>query len=230
MSEIADNLARVRERIEAAAARVGRDPEKIKLVAVSKGQSLERIEQAVAAGVEILGENFVQEARRKILKLKGNASWHFVGHLQTNKAKYAVELFDLIHSIDSIKLAQEVDRVGGKQGRRVPVLVQVNISGEQSKFGVERDQAMTLIKETAARENLKLVGLMTIPPLSDDPEKSRPFYTSLRKFGEEVAGTGVPGLELTELSMGMSADYHVAVEEGATLVRVGTAIFGPRGR
>ncbi len=226
MPDIADNLARVRERIELAAARVGRDPKEIKLVAVSKGQSLERIEQAVAAGVEILAENFVQEARPKILKLRGKVSWHFVGHLQTNKAKYALELFDLIQSIDSIKLAQEVNRQGGKQGREVPVLVQVNISGERTKFGVERGQALALIKETAAMKNLKLVGLMTIPPLSDDPENSRPYYLSLRKFKEEVAGAGIP---ILELSMGMSADFEVAVEEGATLVRVGTAIFGPRG-
>ena len=226
MPDIADNLARVRERIELAAARVGRDPKEIKLVAVSKGQSLERIEQAVAAGVEILAENFVQEARPKILRLRGKVSWHFVGHLQTNKAKYAVELFDLIQSIDSIKLAQEVNRQGGKQGREVPVLVQVNISGERTKFGVERGQALALIKETPTMKNLKLLGLMTIPPLSDDLENSRPYYVSLRKFKEEVAGAGIP---IVELSMGMSADFEVAVEEGATLVRVGTAIFGPRG-
>ena len=237
MGQIADNLLKVRERMEAAALRSGRDPKDIILVAVSKGQGLEKIEEAVAAGVEVLGENFVQEAKAKIealrssgqaLKLK--ASWHFVGHLQTNKAKQAVELFGLIHSVDSIKLARELARQAEKLGKRMPVLIQVNISQEATKFGVEKDEAVELIKEAAGLKGLEVQGLMTIGPLFDEPEMSRPYYVALRHLRDEMAASGLVKADLKYLSMGMSLDYQVAIEEGANLVRVGTAIFGPRGQ
>lgn len=240
MGQIADNLLKVRERIEAAALRSGRDPKDIILVAVSKGQGLEKIEEAIAAGVQVLGENFVQEAKAKIeaLRSSGQAlnpdiigtAWHFVGHLQTNKAKQAVELFDLIHSVDSVKLARELARQAEKLGKRMPVLIQVNISQEATKFGVEKDEALVLIKEAAQLANLEVQGLMTIGPLFDEPEMSRPYYVALRHLRDEMAASGLVKADFKYLSMGMSLDYQVAIEEGANLVRVGTAIFGPRGQ
>jgi pyridoxal phosphate enzyme (YggS family) len=228
MSEISDNLARVRERIETAARRCGRDPLKVRLVAVSKTVLAERVCQAIEAGVKILGENYVQEAQKKIEVLGHNVAWHFIGHLQTNKAKVAVRLFDLIHSVDSLNLAQELNRQAQDQGKVLPVLLQVNLSGETQKFGAQEREIFQVAEKLSGMEGLLVKGLMTMPPYFEDPEASRPYYVELRKLSERLAQQKLARILIEELSMGMSNDFEVAVEEGATLVRVGTAIFGPR--
>ncbi len=225
MSTIRENLLRVRERIDKAARKAGRDPEEIHLVAVSKTVEPARIKEAIEAGVSILGENYVQEAQKKIEVIGKGVSWHFIGHLQSNKAKYAVKLFDMIHSLDSPSLAEELNRRAEKEGRTMEVMIEVNLSGEITKFGTEEEKAIDLAKRLLSLKNLSLVGLMTMPPYFEDPELSRPYYIQLRGLKERMAKEGIP---LKELSMGMSNDFEVAIEEGATYVRVGTAIFGER--
>lgn len=228
MSEISENLARVREGIETAALRCGRDLLKVRLVAVIKTVEAERVRQAISAGVKILGENYVQEAQKKIEILGHNVAWHFIGHLQTNKAKAAVHLFDLIHSVDSLNLAKELNKQAQQQGKVLPVLLQVNLSGETTKFGAREKEIFQVIEELSAMEGLLVKGLMTMPPYFEDPEASRPYYVELRKLGERLAQQKLSRISIEELSMGMSNDFEVAIEEGATLVRVGTAIFGAR--
>ncbi|MDI7258788.1 MAG: YggS family pyridoxal phosphate-dependent enzyme [Thermodesulfobacteriota bacterium] len=225
MLTIKENLLRVIERIEKAARKVGRDPGEIKLVAVSKTVETPRVREAIEAGALILGENYVQEAQKKIEEIGRSVSWHFVGHLQSNKARYAVRLFDMIHSLDSIELSEELNRRAEKEGRIIKVMIEVNLSGETTKFGTEEEKAFVLARKVLNLSHLSLEGLMTMPPYFDDPELSRPYYVRLRQMKEKMAGEGIP---LKELSMGMSNDFEVAIEEGATYVRVGTAIFGPR--
>jgi pyridoxal phosphate enzyme (YggS family) len=225
---ISGNIKAVQDRIAVAAKRAGRDPNSVRLVTVTKTADHDRIRQAVAAGAAILGENRVQEAKEKIEALGTIASWHLIGHLQTNKAKYAVKLFDLIHSVDNIELAKELDRQAGKIGKKQNVLIEVNIAGEASKAGMAVREAPALAREIARLKNLSLQGIMTMPPFSDDPEDSRPYFRVLRELADAIAKENIPGLFMRELSMGMSGDYEVAIEEGATLVRVGTAIFGER--
>jgi pyridoxal phosphate enzyme (YggS family) len=228
MTEIGENLARVRERIEAAARRSGRAPERVRLVAVSKTVGPQRVRQAIEAGAKILGENYVQEAQKKIEVLGHEVAWHFIGHLQTNKAKAAAGLFDCIHSVDSANLAQELGRRAKLRGKVLPVLLQVNMGGETTKFGAQEKETFLLAEKLAVTEGIEVKGLMTLPPFFEDPEASRPYFMELRKLGERLAEQKIPGISMEELSMGMSNDFEVAVEEGATLVRVGTAIFGPR--
>jgi len=225
MSTIRENYLNVMQRIEKASQRAGRDPKEVKLVAVSKTVEVERIREAIDAGVSILGENYVQEARKKIEEIGRQVEWHFIGHLQTNKAKYAVRLFDLIHSVDSLPLAEELDRRAQKENQIIKVMIEVNLSGEASKFGTQEEKAFELAKEICRMKNLSLVGLMTMPPYFDSPELSRPYFIQLRQLKERLEKEGSP---LKELSMGMSNDFEIAIEEGATYVRVGTAIFGPR--
>lgn len=209
-----------------AAARVGRDIEDIKLVAVTKTVPVEAIREAIEAGATIFGENYVQEARRKIEAIGADGvKWHLIGHLQTNKAKYAVRLFDLIHSVDSSEVARELNKRGEMAGRRVNCLIEVNLSGEGTKFGVSREQALPLAHELSGLAHLHLQGLMTMPPYAEEAEASRPYFASLRELKEEIERDGIP---LPELSMGMSQDFAVAIEEGATIIRVGRAIFGER--
>jgi pyridoxal phosphate enzyme (YggS family) len=228
MPAIAENLARVRERIEAASRRSGRDPERVRLVAVSKTVDPERVRQAIEAGAKILGENYVQEAQKKIEVLGHEVAWHFIGHLQTNKAKAAAGLFDCIHSVDSANLAQELGRRAKLREKVLPVLLQVNVSGEVTKFGAQEKETFLLAEKLSAMEGIEVKGLMTMPPFFEDPEASRPYFVELRKLSERLAQQEIPRISMEELSMGMSNDFEVAVEEGATLVRVGTAIFGPR--
>ena len=213
------------ERIEKAARRVGRDPKEVKLVAVSKTVEAARIKEAIEAGVSILGENYVQEAQKKIEEIGRPVSWHFIGHLQSNKAKYAVRLFDVVHSIDSLHLAEELNRRAEQVNRVIKVLMEVNLSGEATKFGAEEEKILGIAHKILSLNSLSLEGLMTMPPYFDNPEKSRPYYVKLRELKEKIAKDGIP---VKELSMGMSNDFEVAIEEGATYVRVGTAIFGPR--
>jgi pyridoxal phosphate enzyme (YggS family) len=220
MHEIRDNLERVRERIARAAERAGRRAESVLLIGVSKTVEVARIREAVAAGLPALGENRVQEARAKIAELGRPVPWHLVGQLQTNKAKDAVELFDVIHSLDRLELAQELHKRALQRGRPVEVLVQVNLAGEAQKGGVAPESLGELLEAVATLDHVRVRGLMAIPPETPDPEDTRVWFRTLRKLGERVA--------LPELSIGMSADFEVAIEEGATMVRVGTAIFGAR--
>jgi len=226
MGEIEKNLSRVRERIEHAAAKIGRDPRGIKLVAVTKTVTVQSIREAVAAGAMIFGENYVQEARTKIEEIgKSGIQWHFIGHLQTNKAAHAVRLFDLIHAVDSLTLARELDKRAGAASKTIDCLIEVNLSQEASKFGISKERTPELAHALKDLKNISLKGLMTMPPYADDPEAARPYFIALRELREEIAGSGTP---LPELSMGMSTDFEKAIEEGATIVRVGRAIFGER--
>jgi len=225
MSEIRENYIRVMERIEKAARRVGRDQKEVKLVAVSKTVEVDRIKEAIEAGVSILGENYVQEAQKKIEEIGRLVAWHFIGHLQSNKAKYAVRLFDMIHSIDSLALAEELNRRAEQVGQVAKVMIEVNISGEATKFGTDEEKVFSIVRRILNLGHLSLEGLMTMPPYFDLPEMSRPYYNKLRELKERMVREGIP---LKELSMGMSNDFEIAIEEGATYVRVGTAIFGER--
>jgi PLP dependent protein len=225
MSHIRENFLRVMERIEKAARRVGRDPREIKLVAVSKTVESGRIREAIEAGISILGENYVQEAQKKIEEIGRPVAWHFIGHLQSNKAKYAFRLFDMIHSLDSFPLAEELNRRAEQVDHFIKVMIEVNLSREATKFGADEVRVMNLAKGILNLRHLSLEGLMTMPPYFDSPEMSRPYYIELRELKEKVVREGIP---MKELSMGMSNDFEIAIEEGATYVRVGTAIFGPR--
>ena len=225
MSQIKENLQRVMGRIEKAARRVGRDPKEIKLVAVSKTVDAARIKEAIEAGASILGENYVQEAQKKIEEIGKPVAWHFIGHLQSNKAKYAVHLFDMIHSVDSLLLAQELNKRAEQADLVMKVLIEVNISGEATKFGADEEKVFSIVRGIVKLGHLSLEGLITMPPYFDLPEMSRPYYTKLRELKERMVKEGIP---MKELSMGMSNDFEIAIEEGATYVRVGTAIFGER--
>jgi len=220
MTDIRANLDRVRERIARAAERTGRHTSDVLLVGVSKTVDVARIRQAIEAGVPALGENRVQEAREKVSEIGRPVPWHLVGHLQTNKVRDALELFDVIHSLDRLDLAKELDKRARARGRAVDALVEVNIAGEASKGGVGPDGLGELLDAVAALSSVRLRGLMAIPPEAKEPDESRVWFRALRKLGERHG--------FAELSMGMSGDFEVAIEEGATLVRVGTAIFGPR--
>lgn len=228
MSLIAENLARVRARIAAAARRVGRNPEAVGLVAVSKTVGLERLKEAAAAGQRRFGENYLQEARSKITALGPEMEWHFIGHLQSNKARAAVELFHLIHSVDRLRLAEALDQAAARVGKVQDVLLQVNLAGEASKSGAAPAAAPKLLEAISRQPHLRVVGLMTMPPWLPDPEEVRPFFRALRVLRDRLAALGLVESTLPELSMGMTGDFEAAVEEGATLVRVGTAIFGAR--
>lgn len=225
---IGDNIANIRKNIAAAAAKAGRDPSGIKLMAVSKTVDDQRITEAIAAGIDMVGENYVQEAKRKIELMGHPVEWHFIGHLQTNKAKYAVRLFDMIHSVDRLELAQELDRRANALESRMSVLMEVNVSGEASKSGVPLRDAMELLKRIGQFRNLAVKGLMTMPPWFDDPEDARPYFRALRELRDDIIREGIGEVAMQELSMGMSGDYTVAVEEGSTIVRVGRSIFGER--
>jgi PLP dependent protein len=226
---IAERLADVRARILRACAGCGRDPAAVRLVAVSKTVEPERIRHALAQGVTILGENYIQEAREKIPLIDNlKISWHYIGRLQTNKAKYAAALFDMVHSLDSLTLAHALDREAEKNNRVLPVLVQVNVSGEQTKSGCAPEDVAGLVAAVASLRHLRVQGLMTMPPPADDAELSRPFFKALRLLRDDLARQAPQAGALPDLSMGMSSDFEVAIEEGATLVRVGTLVFGDR--
>jgi hypothetical protein len=227
--EIIRNLKAVQQRITETCARCGRDPGTVRLVSVSKTMSAETVRQAIQAGAVIFGENYIQEAREKCGALaQYPVSWHFIGHLQTNKAKYAVKLFDLIHTVDSLRLATELDREARKIGKVQRILIQVNIGKEASKSGIDAESAAALIRSISAFPNLAIRGLMVIPPFFDEPERVRPYFRGLRELRDSLCKPAIAGTCLDELSMGMTGDFEAAIEEGATLVRIGTAIFGER--
>lgn len=203
-------------------------PAGVRLLAAAKTRTPEEILEAVEAGLAIIGENYVQEAERAVAAIGKRAEWHMIGHLQTNKAKKAVKVFDVIETVDSLRLAQEIDRCCEKIGRVMPVLIEVNSGEEGQKAGVMPAEALSLIQEISTLKNVRVVGLMTMGPLSGQAEESRPYFRKTRELFDQVKARGIPGAEMNVLSMGMSDSYRVAVEEGATLVRVGTGIFGER--
>lgn len=228
MENFADNLAHIRARIARAAERAGRDPASVTLIAVTKGVDAATVAQAVAAGVTDIGENRVQEARDKFPALPAPVRRHMIGHLQTNKVKACLELFDMIHSLDRLPLAEEVSRRAVAAGRDVPVLIQVNVAGEDSKYGLAPGQVLDFVRAVADMPGLSVKGLMTMAPFVDDPEAARPVFRELRRIAEAVAQAAIRGVSMECLSMGMSNDFEVAVEEGSTMVRIGTALFGRR--
>jgi pyridoxal phosphate enzyme (YggS family) len=230
IGSITANLQRVRGRIAAAAERVGRDPAEITLVAVTKTHSPEVILAAYEVGLRHFGENRVEEAAGKVGDLPEDITWHMVGHLQSRKAALAVDLFDIVHSVDSVKLARRLDRFCSERGQTMPVLLEVNVSGEASKYGfpiADRDTLGAAIAEMLSLSHVRVEGLMTMAPIVTDPEDTRPVFRSLRELRDALA-TRFPQIEWRHLSMGMTDDFEVAIEEGATLVRIGRAIFGPR--
>ena len=226
---IEENVAQVQERIAAACRRSGREPGDVKLVAISKTFPPESIRAAYEAGLRDFGENRVQEAAAKRPALSDlSITWHLVGHLQSNKAKAARELFHWVHSVDSFRLGQKLDQAAPAGGGRLPVLLEVNLGGEESKAGVGECETAPLVEQISRLATLEVRGLMAIPPFFDDPERVRPYFRRLRELAQEIEARRIPNVSMQELSMGMSHDFEVAIEEGATLIRVGTAIFGAR--
>jgi hypothetical protein len=226
-------LESINQRIAAACERAGRQASEITLVAVSKTVAPARIREAIEAGIRNLGENRVQEAAAKIPELGAVAEehqvrWHLIGHLQSNKARRAVELFDVVQSVDSFKLAERLDHIAGEFDRRLPVFIEVNLGGEESKSGVAPDQVLRLCEQVGKFARLELKGLMAVPPFSENPEDARPFFQRLRQLRDEARETGASDAGFADLSMGMSNDFEVAIEEGATFVRIGTALFDAR--
>ena len=229
MNDIRSSLEKIKGRIAAAAQRSGRDPSDILLLAISKTHPPETVALAAQAGQVHFGENRVQESLEKVPHLPGHLIWHLVGHLQSNKAKYCPDLFSWIHSIDSVSLGREVARRYREKGRTCRILIQVSVSGEAAKSGCDPGQTGEILGALLEEEGIEPVGFMTMPPFDPDPETARPYFAALRGLRDDLVKKGFPGESLKELSMGMTGDFEVAVEEGATIVRIGTAIFGARG-
>lgn len=228
MSSIEENIKRVRARIEEAATRAGRDSSSITLVAAAKGVEPEPIKKALAQGIKVIGENRVQEALRKRSAIGDLAEWHLIGHLQTNKVKKALEIFSMIQSLDSLRLAEEISKRAEVVGREIEVLVEVNTSGEPTKYGVSPEEAVDFLKEVSGLKGIRVRGLFTVGVFSPDPENTKPCFRTLRELKEAVEGLGLEGVSMEYLSMGMTNDFETAIEEGSNMVRIGTGIFGPR--
>jgi len=229
MDDIKTRLSKVKEEIKRAAERSRRNPDHILLVGVTKRKKAATVMEGVDAGLTLLGENYIQEAMDKIATLgKIPAAWHFIGHLQSNKARFAVQHFDLIHTVDSLKLAKEIDRQAKKIEKIQKILIQINISEEESKSGAGADEALALVSAASTLENISIHGLMGMPPFFDDPEKARPFFKALFDIKSAIENKNIPNIHMDHLSMGMSGDFMAAIEEGSTMVRIGTAIFGER--
>jgi pyridoxal phosphate enzyme (YggS family) len=203
-------------------------PEGVKLVAAAKTRSAQEILEALDAGVTIIGENYLQEAESVFQEVGSKARWHFIGHLQKNKVKKAVQLFDMIETVDSTELAREIDKRAGQQGKQLPILIEINSGREPQKFGVLPENAETLILALSELLNIRIKGVMTMGPYSGDPEDARPYFVETRRVFEHIGGLSLPGIEMEYLSMGMTNSYRVAIDEGANLIRLGTKIFGPR--
>lgn len=226
---IATQLQSVQARIRQASIACGRPPEAVRLVAVSKTVAAARIKEAIQAGAGILGENYIQEAQGKFNDLYNEqVEWHFIGHLQSKKSKYAVRMFDLIHSVDSLKLATTLNKEAAKLGKVQEILIQVNLSGETTKSGISVEAVVPLLEAVGGLSNIHIRGLMTMPPFFDDPDRARPFFEELAALRDRLGPSPTANADLVELSMGMTGDFEVAIAAGATLVRVGTAIFGER--
>lgn len=230
MNDIRDNIRSIRERIAAACLRSGRDPQLVRLIAVSKVKPAAMVEEAFDCGQTCFGESYVQEFRDKVELVEPPVEWHFIGGLQSNKVKYLRGKVAMIHGVDRLSLAREIDRQWSKEDSAVDVLIQLNLAEEESKSGVSEQGLEELVRQVAALPQLRIRGLMTLPPNLADAEDVRPYFRRLRELAETIERLSIPNVEMRELSMGMSHDFEVAVEEGATLVRVGTAIFGARER
>lgn len=228
IEQVAINLMNVIERVRNAARRTGRDASEIIIVGATKSVDVERIKAAIAAGLTDIGENYVQEALRKYEAIGRAVRWHFIGHLQTNKAKHAIRFCELIQSLDRLSLAEELNKRAAQLGRTVDVLVQVNIGQEETKSGVPPDELIDFIRAAAKFERIRIRGLMCIPTYKPDPEDARPYFRMMRMLFERVERAKINGVSVDYLSMGMSNDFEVAIEEGANMIRIGTAIFGPR--
>jgi hypothetical protein len=226
MGTIKDNLETINKKIKEAALKVNRDPQEIKLVAVTKTATLEQIKEAINEGVKIIGENKVQEAKGKYQVLTTEVKWHLIGHLQTNKVKYAVEIFDLIHSVDSIKLAKEIDKRSVQFKKTIDVLIEVNISGEETKYGYNPEKVEAFLKEISEFSAIRVRGLMTIAPISKNKEEVRPYFRRLRELSERIRDKNIKNIKMDYLSMGMTDDFEIAIEEGANIIRIGRGIFG----
>ncbi|MHC2994843.1 MAG: YggS family pyridoxal phosphate-dependent enzyme [Candidatus Atribacteria bacterium] len=220
------NLEKINERIKKAALKANRNPDEIKLVAVTKTATIEQTKEAISAGVRIIGENKVQEAKKKYQILTGDIEWHLVGHLQTNKVKYAVEIFDLIHSVDSIKLAKEIDKRSLQFGKITNVLVEVNVSGEETKYGIRPEEIELFLGEISKFSGIRVMGLMTIAPIVKNKEEVRPYFKKLRELSKKINNENIKNVKMDYLSMGMTDDFEVAIEEGANMVRIGRGVFG----
>jgi pyridoxal phosphate enzyme (YggS family) len=227
MSTIAANWQRVRAAIEAASARANRDPEEVRVIAATKTKSADVVREAIASGLRDFGENYVQEAAGKIAAVGAGVHWHMIGHLQRNKAARAVELFDIIQTLDSVGLGRTLSRLGAERGRAVRVLLEVNLGGEASKAGIQAEQAPGLLAALAGEEYLSIEGLMTVPP-PGPPDVARSFFRELRCLRDRLQQAAPANARLRELSMGMTDDFEVAIEEGATMVRIGRALLGER--
>lgn len=227
-SFIRENIEVIRQKIARAAERAGRDPKDVLLLAVTKTIDNERIREAVDAGLTELGENKVQEIMDKYDTLERDVKWHMIGHLQTNKVKYIIDKVTLIHSVDSLKLAEEINKKAAKAGKVMDILVEINVADEESKFGITCDMAEDIIRNLSTMENIRVRGLMTVAPFVDDGEQNRPVFRRLKQLLVDINAKKLDNVNMDILSMGMTGDYEVAVEEGATIVRVGTGIFGPR--
>ncbi len=225
---VQENLQEVRKHIEEACKRAGRDPKEVTLIAVSKTKPVEMMREAMAIGQVDFGENKVQEIVRKSGEITEGVRWHMIGHLQRNKVKQVVGLADLIHSVDSLRLAEAISNEAVKKEIQVPILIEVNVAEEDSKFGITCEETLELVRQIAALPNLEIKGLMTIAPYVEDPEENRPVFQRLKQLSVDIASKNIDNVSMNALSMGMTGDYQVAVEEGATLVRVGTGIFGER--
>ncbi len=225
---IKDNIKQVNDNISKAALKAGRDLKTITLIAVSKTKPVDMLKEAYDAGVRDFGENKVQEILEKYDKLPGDIRWHMIGHLQTNKVKYIADKVCMIHSVDSLKLAKEISKQAIKAGRTIPVLIEVNVADEESKFGVSIEDCEALVREAAMLPGIKVSGLMTVAPYTTDPEDNRIYFNRLKQLSVDITSKNIDNITMGVLSMGMTGDYEVAVEEGAGLVRVGTGIFGER--
>ncbi|HKY09903.1 MAG TPA: YggS family pyridoxal phosphate-dependent enzyme [Candidatus Binatia bacterium] len=228
MADVSANYRTIVAGIHRAAEKAGRDARQIKLLAAAKSQSVEAISAAIGAGVTLIGENYVQEANAKRQRIRVPVEWHMIGHLQRNKARAAVELFDVIESLDSAALARELDKEGARRGKPVRTLIEVNLGGEESKGGISKERVRALLEEVGGLPHITVEGLMTVPPFRKNPEDVRPYFRELAALLAKLGELRLPNVALRELSMGMTHDYQVAIEEGATVVRIGTALFGPR--
>jgi pyridoxal phosphate enzyme (YggS family) len=228
MNSVSENLERVREQIACAAAKVGRPASDIELVAITKTHPAEKVREAIEAGQNLFGESRVQEARAKIPELPSNVRWHFVGHLQKNKIRHALPLFEMIHSVDSLGLAQDMNRIAEEEAMHPRVLLEVNVAGEGSKFGFQPAKLCEQMEELLSLPRLSILGLMAIPPLAEVAEASRKYFVQLHELRDRLQTEF--RVDLSQLSMGMTQDFAIAIEEGATLVRIGTAIFGERSK
>jgi PLP dependent protein len=228
MVDVAANYRKIMERIQAAAGKVGREPGDVKLLAAAKSQGAELVQAAIAAGVKLVGENYVQDAQQRKNDISAPIEWHMIGHLQRNKAKMAVELFDIIETLDSLALARELDKEGRKRQKTVRTFVEVNLAGEETKSGLAKGEVEKLLQAVSEFSNLRIEGLMAVPPFRENPEDIRPYFRELRELRANWVHQRLANVDLKELSMGMSHDYMTAIEEGATIVRIGTALFGPR--